>query len=148
MGLDLKAKIKDAGHQTLGIQTATKPLTEELSQWGAAADLGLLVRFGLGELLVNGDDDGHREVVAGLIVTNQYLLNFADGDTSEFDWSSRAQALKRCIEVEDVLLYGAEKALRGEDEQSGYAERQANDEERADSSRVCFLAHKINRLVM
>src|SRR5947207_4413129 len=136
IGHDVQRNVKDTGHQTLGIQAAAKALLDEQIQPGLAADLKLLIRFGLGELFVNRDNYRHGKVIAGLVMTNQHLDNFADGNASEFHRSARVQALERRIEVKDVPVPRVEKVLRTEKEQSDDGQSRTNHDEEADSSRV------------
>src|SRR5207247_1376028 len=101
IGHDVQRDVKDTGHQTLGIQAAAKTLLDEFIQLGLAADLELLIRFGLGELLVNLNNNRHGKVVAGLIVPNQHLDDRANSHTAEFHRSAGVQAFERGIKVKD-----------------------------------------------
>src|SRR5262249_47278291 len=108
--------IKDACDETFGIQARAKTVADEEIQSRLSADLQRHVRFGLGHLLINGDQNGHREVVAVLIVTNQQLDDCADGHPSEFHRRAGIQSLERGIEVKNLLLSRMKKATRAKDE--------------------------------
>src|SRR5262245_29201857 len=89
IGHNFQANVENACNQAFGFQAAAEPLPDELLQSELIADAQQLVRFGLGELLVNGYDHGHREVVRRLIVANQYLHDGTNGYTAEFHRSTR-----------------------------------------------------------
>src|SRR5262249_46404666 len=91
---DFQFDVKHTGHQALGIQAASEPLINESVQLGFAANLQALIRFGLGELFVDGDDNGHREVAIGLVVTNQDLDDRTNRDSAKFHRRARVQSFQ------------------------------------------------------
>src|SRR5262245_8277071 len=99
IGEDFQPDVKNAGHEAFGIQPAAETLPDEMIQSGLDADLQQFIGFCLGKLLVNGDKNGHREVVAGLIVTNQHFDHRADGYPPEFYRGASVQSFERTIEV-------------------------------------------------
>src|SRR6266581_9307875 len=72
---DFQLDVKNTGDEALGVQCGAKTLADELIELGPAADFKRFIRFDLGKFLVNGNDHRHGEVVAGLVVANQYLNN-------------------------------------------------------------------------
>src|SRR5262245_13175556 len=118
----LQAYVQDPGHKTFGVQTAAKTPPDVFIETGLIDDLKILIGLGLGELLVNGNNNGHGEVIAGLVVANQDLLNFADGHAAKFDRGANLQAFERAIEIKYGPLYRMEQSARTEEDHSANSE--------------------------
>src|SRR5579862_8766904 len=118
IGNDVQPDVQDPGDQAFGVQPSAKALPDEAIKPGFVADLQQFVGFRLSEFLVKGDENGHGEVVTGLIVANQHLNHGADGYSPEFHGCPRVQSFKRSIEVENFLLMRVKKAARAKGDQS------------------------------
>src|SRR5262245_15910368 len=90
-----QADVKNAGYEALSLEPAAKASADKSIQVGLAADLEALIRLGLGELLVKHYENGHGEVVGGLIVANQDVHDRPNRHASEFHGSTRVQSFER-----------------------------------------------------
>ena len=141
IGDDVQPDVQDTGDQAFGIEPGAEALPDKVIKPGFVADLQQFVGFRLSELLVKRDENGHGEVVAGLIVANHYFNHGADRYAPKFYRGAGVQSFKRSIEVKNFLLMRVKQAARTEDDHSRDSEGEPKDEKQGDGSWICFPAH-------